>query len=66
VKLQEAIENLKSIVKFSAVKGQKHLDLTLVEASKREVFERYLVVVQNAVKAGELTEDELKEKLGLV
>ncbi|TDJ07995.1 MAG: hypothetical protein E2O68_02775 [Deltaproteobacteria bacterium] len=64
--LDESIKKLKTIVKYSDVKGQKHVDLSLVNASKRMDFEKALAEVNVAVKKGELTEDELKMRLGLI
>jgi len=64
--LEESILELRKIVKYSDVKGQKHLDLSLVNANKRPDYQKALVEVNVAVKKGELTEEELKQKLGLI
>lgn len=64
--LENSINKLKSIVKFSDVKGQKHIDLTLVDAGQRVEYQKALAEVNIAVKKGELTEDELKQRLGLI
>ena len=64
--LQDSIAKLKTIVKYSAVKGQKHIDLSLVNASERMEYEKALAKVNVAVTKGELTEDELKARLGLI
>lgn len=64
--LEKSMEKLRTIVKYSAVKGQKHLDLSLVNAGDRLDFEKALAEVNIAVKKGELTEDDLKQRLGLI
>ena len=64
--LDEAIALLKTIVKFSAVEGQKHLDLTLAGADERHFFNDALMLTQTEVEKGTLTTDELKKRLGLI
>jgi len=63
--LDEAVTLLKKTVKYSAVKNQKHLDLTLVSAQERFTYEKALFIVTNEVKKGTLTEIDLKQRLGL-
>lgn len=63
--LDEAIAFLKKYVKFSEVKNQKHIDLSLSLAEDRPVAQKALIVTRSAVEKGELTEDQLKERLGL-
>ena len=64
--LDEAIVLLKRIVKYSAVEGQKHLDLTVALAEDRHHFQKALMFVNKEVEAGSLTQDELKKRLGLI
>ncbi|RLA63703.1 MAG: hypothetical protein DRQ88_11040 [Epsilonproteobacteria bacterium] len=64
--LESSINKLKTIVKYSTVKGQKHLDLSLVSAGDRIDFEKALAKINVAVKNGELTEEKLKQRLGLI
>ena len=66
MELNEAIEKLKKIVKFSHLENQKHIDLTLAIAEDRYYCEQALVVAKTAVKDGQLTEQELKKRLGLI
>lgn len=63
--LQEAIAFLKKYVKFSEVKNQKHIDLTLGSAEDRPVAQKALIVTKTAVDKGEITDAQLKTKLGL-
>ena len=64
--LNTAIELLKDIVKESHIKGQMHLDLTLSPASKHEEYKNALIIVQQKIKNGDLTENMFKELLGLI
>ena len=63
--LNEAIEFLKRFVKYSEVKNQKHIDLSLALANDRILGQNALVVTRKAVEKGEITEDQLKTQLGL-
>jgi len=61
----EAINLLKNAVKYSCIDNQKHLDFSLVTANKLDDYQRAMVVVNIAVENGELTKDELNNKIGL-
>ncbi|MGZ3788245.1 MAG: hypothetical protein ACXVLQ_06960 [Bacteriovorax sp.] len=61
----EAVSLLKKFVKYSEVKNQKHIDLSLCTAEERPHALEALMVTRMAVEKGALTEDQLKEKLGL-
>ncbi len=63
--LDEAITILKNAVKWSEVKNQKHLDLTLVSAQERPLYQTALVVANLEVEKGTLTQDDLKSRLGV-
>lgn len=63
--LDEAITLLKNAVKWSEVKDQKHIDLTLIAAQERPLYQRALTVTTIEVEKGTLTQDELKSRLGL-
>lgn len=62
---ETAIKLLKNAVKYSNIENQKHIDLTLVNASDRIKYQMALVVVQNAVATGSKTQTEVNELLGL-
>jgi hypothetical protein len=66
ITLDESITILKRYVKYSEVKNQKHIDLSLCVASDRAISQEALMVVNLAVTKGEITDQELKIKLGLV
>ena len=63
--LDEAITILKNVVKYSEVKNQKHLDLTLVSAEERPLYQTALVVANLEVEKGTLSQDDLKSRLGI-
>ncbi len=63
--LDEAVTLLKKAVKYSEVKNQKHIDLSLCIAEERPVYQRALIVANLEVQKGTLTQDELKARLGL-
>lgn len=63
--LDDAITLLRRYVKWSEVKNQKHIDLSLALAEDRPIAQKALILTRNAVEKGELTEDQLKERLGL-
>lgn len=61
----EAVKMLRNAVKYSNIKNQKHLDLSLVNAKDRVDYQKALMVVQSSVSRGEISQAELNEKLGL-
>ncbi|MDD0852923.1 hypothetical protein HBN50_07440 [Halobacteriovorax sp. GB3] len=66
ITFDQAVELLKNAVKYSTIENQKHLDLSLVNAPERVKYQEALMVVQSAVKRGEISDQELKSLLGLV
>ena len=64
--LDEAIILLKKAVKYSAVKNQKHVDLSICGAEERPLFQKALIVVNLEVEKGTITKDQLIARLGLV
>lgn len=65
MELNQAIELLRNAVKDSHLDNQKHIDLSLVDASERAIYERALMICQAHVAQGHLSDDELKTRLGL-
>ena len=64
--LDQAISLLKKIVKFSAIEGQKHIDLSVGLAEERIYYQKALMFAQLEVEKGTLTAEELKQRLGLI
>ena len=65
-KFDKAVSLLKNAVKYSHIDNQKHIDFSLVNATHLDEYQKAMIVVQTAVKEGEITQDELKKKLGLI
>ena len=65
-KFEKAVSLLKNAVKSSHLDNQKHIDFSLVNATHLDDYKKAMVTVQTAVKEGEISEDELKKKLGLI
>jgi hypothetical protein len=63
--LDDAIILLRKAVKYSEVKNQKHIDLSVCIAEERPLLQKALVIANVEVEKGTLTQDELKARLGL-
>lgn len=63
--LEESINLLKNAVKYSEVKDQKHIDLSVCVARDRPRFQEAMMIVNLEVEKGTLSQDELKHRLGL-
>lgn len=63
--LDQALELLKNAVKESHLDNQPHIDLTLVSASDRFEYQKALMVMKEAIAQEQITEVEVKERLGL-
>ncbi|MDD4974020.1 MAG: hypothetical protein PHY93_06695 [Bacteriovorax sp.] len=61
----EAVNLLKKYVKFSEVKNQKHIDLSLCTAEDRPQAQKALVIANLEVEKGTLTQTQLLTQLGL-
>jgi hypothetical protein len=66
MELDTAIKLLKNAVKESHLPGQMHVDLSLVQASERAEYEKALMVCRQEVIQGNLTDTDLKTRLGLI
>ncbi|MBG09521.1 MAG: hypothetical protein CME68_12235 [Halobacteriovoraceae bacterium] len=65
-KFEKAVSLLKKAVKSSHLDDQKHIDFSLVNAPHLDEYKKAMITVQTAVKEGEITQDELKKRLGLI
>jgi hypothetical protein len=63
---EEAIKELKTIVKESAVKGQKHLDLQLVAAQNQPLYQQAMMVVQIEILEGRQSREDVMKQIGLI
>tara|TARA_B100000683_G_scaffold266977_1_gene299997 strand:+ start:2306 stop:2512 length:207 start_codon:yes stop_codon:yes gene_type:complete len=65
-KFEKAVSLLKNAVKYSHLDNQKHIDFSLVNAPHLDDYKKAMVTVQKAVQDGDITQDDLKKKLGLI
>lgn len=61
--LNEAIDLLKDTVKHTGNIDQKHIDLTLIPAEKRGIYETALAVSALSIKEGKITKDEFLRRV---
>lgn len=65
MELEQAIELLKKAVKNCGTIDQKHIDLTVVPAQDRAIYERALAVSQLSIKEGKISREEFLRRLNL-
>lgn len=65
MQIDEAIEILKKAVKFTGTIDQKHIDLTIVPARERPIYEKALAVSQISIKEGKITKEEFMRRVHL-
>lgn len=63
--LDQAIGLIKKTVKNNGTNDQKHIDLGLVPAEQRPIYEKALAIVRVAIAQGKLTNDEFASKVQL-
>jgi len=63
--LDEAIQILKKAVKHTGTIDQKHIDLTVVPANERGIYEKALAVSQMSIKDGKITRDDFMRRVNL-
>jgi hypothetical protein len=63
--LDWAIELIKKAVKYTGTIDQKHIDLTIVPAENRHLYEEALAVSQASIKEGKITRDEFNRRVNL-
>ncbi len=63
--LEEAIEIIRPLVKFSTIDNQKHIDLSVATADKRVLSQQALMVIKSSIDLGQTDQQTINEKLGL-
>lgn len=64
--VEEALKIVRKVVKQSHLNNQPHVDLSVCTADKRAETQEALVFLHAEVAKGTMTDEELKEKLGLI
>jgi hypothetical protein len=65
LEIDEAISLLKMTVKENGINDSKHMDLGLVPAEKREVYQNALKIIKLAIIQGKITQDEFAARVRL-
>lgn len=63
--IEEALKLVRKAVKQSHIANQPHVDLSVCTAEQRPITQEALMFLQAEVANGAMTDEELKEKLGL-
>ncbi len=63
--LDQAIELLKNAVKYTGTIEQKHIDLTIVPADKRALYEKAMAICQISINDGKISKDEFLRRVHL-
>ena len=64
--LEKALELLRVTVKNNGTNGSKHIDLGLVPAEERAIYEKALAVAKLAILEGKLSQDEFQSRVHLI
>ena len=62
---EDAVEFLRSAVKESHLDNQRHIDLSVIDADKREKAQKALISVRTYMANGDVKESQVKKDLGL-
>lgn len=63
--LDQAITLLRNAVKYTGTIDQKHIDLTIVPADQRNLYERAMAICQTCIKDGQISRDEFNRRVHL-
>ena len=63
--LEQAIDLVKKLVKNNGTNDSKHIDIGLVSAEERPLYEKALRVVKLAIIEGKLKQDEFQARVSL-
>lgn len=63
---EEAVIFLRKAVKYSNIDGQKHIDPALVNAFDLDDYKKAMILVRHEVESGKITEEDLKQRIGLL
>ena len=63
---QRAVEILKYAVKDSHLDNQRHIDLSVIPAEKRDKAEQALITLRTYIAKKEVSESQVKKDLGIL
>jgi hypothetical protein len=63
--LEQALNLIKTAVKFTGTIDQKHIDLTIIPAEKRAMYEKALAICQMSIKDGKISRDDFIKRVHL-
>jgi hypothetical protein len=65
MELEQALELIKKLVKNNGTNDSKHIDIGLIPADERPVYEKALKVAKLAMMEGKLSQDEFQARVHL-
>jgi hypothetical protein len=65
LEIDEAISLLKLTVKENGTNDSRHMDLGLIPAEKREIYQDALKIIKLAIIQGKITQDEFAARVHL-
>lgn len=65
MELEQAIEFVKKLVKNNGTNDMRHIDIGLVSAEERPIYEKALRIVKLAMMEGKLSQDEFTARVHL-
>lgn len=65
MELERALELIKKLVKNNGTNDARHIDIGLVSAEERPLYEKALIVVKLAIQQGKLSQDDFAARVHL-
>lgn len=65
MELDQALELIKRLVKNNGTNDTNHIDINLVSADERPVYEKAITVAKLAILEGKISQDEFMSRVNL-